>query len=244
MAISATCPAPKEPSDQAFAQWYKTLGKSSLLDVLVTRASSLALIVGSDCPLSTTKGPPLITIFTSPTDCPASRSQARSITQPLQRNTTDTPATPHAGHHFARYEATTDVPAFVARARRRAGTRPRHGNRFERFDAAKLTRVYGVEPNTAFAGMMVERLAATPGGLRDKYTPIFCGVEDGAELAKHGIVPGSLDCVVSMQVLCSVPKPREVARQLYDLLKPGGEILFWEHQRNEDWLGWAVQCKR
>lgn len=137
------------------------------------------------------------------------------------------------------------MPALVARAHGVVlELGPGTGNQFERFDAAKLTHVYGVEPNTAFAGAMAERLAATPGGLRDKYTPIFCGVEDSAELAKHGIVPGSLDCVVSMQVLCSVSKPREVARQLYDLLKPGGEMLFWEHQRNEDWLGWAVQCKR
>jgi hypothetical protein len=42
---------------------------------------------------------------------------------------------------------------------------------------------------------------------------------------------------------CSVPHPEEQARHLYRLLKPGGELLFWEHCRNTDVVTRAVQCE-
>ncbi len=44
------------------------------------------------------------------------------------------------------------------------------------------------------------------------------------------------------QVLCSVAGPRAVAKQLYRLLKPGGELIFFEHHRSADWLACLVQC--
>lgn len=42
---------------------------------------------------------------------------------------------------------------------------------------------------------------------------------------------------------CSVSHPEEQARHLYRLLKPGGELLFWEHCRNSDVVTRAVQCE-
>lgn len=39
----------------------------------------------------------------------------------------------------------------------------------------------------------------------------------------------SFDYVVSTLVLCSVPDLEQTLRQIYDLLKPGGQLLFIEH---------------
>jgi 2-polyprenyl-3-methyl-5-hydroxy-6-metoxy-1,4-benzoquinol methylase len=88
-----------------------------------------------------------------------------------------------------------------------------------------------------------EKIKST--GLEDLYTPLICSVEDAEiELARQGIAPGTVDCILSMQVLCSVKDPAFVVKQLHHLLKPGGELIFWEHQLNEyDAVSRMVQCK-
>ncbi|KAH8785488.1 S-adenosyl-L-methionine-dependent methyltransferase, partial [Diaporthe sp. PMI_573] len=118
---------------------------------------------------------------------------------------------------------------------------PGAGTQLDRFNAARVAHAYGVEPNTAFAPAFNDRLRETALGLDGKYTLVPCSVEDGEALARFGVVEGSIDCVVCMQVLCSVPHPEEQARHLYRLLKPGGELLFWEHCRNTDVVTRAVQ---
>jgi len=148
-----------------------------------------------------------------------------------------------AGHNFAAYEASISVPALVGSAHGRIlELGPGTGNQVGRFDASRVERIYGVEPNEAFAGPLAARVKDTP-ALLGKYTAVFAGVEDAARLAEHGIVEGSIDCVVSMQVLCSVRDPPAVARALYGLLRPGGELIFWEHGRGGDRLTRAVMCK-
>lgn len=52
----------------------------------------------------------------------------------------------------------------------------------------------------------------------------------GAE--KDGAV---FDSIVCTRVLCSVPKPEETVRGLYQLLKPGGKMLICEHVMNPWW---------
>lgn len=78
---------------------------------------------------------------------------------------------------------------------------PGSGNQIERFDASKIDRVYGVEPNTAFTDFFLNRLAGTKLGVDGKYTLVHCGIEESEKLARFGIVEGSVDCVVSMQVM-------------------------------------------
>lgn len=41
--------------------------------------------------------------------------------------------------------------------------------------------------------------------------------------------PGSFDAVVCSLVLCSVDRPDAVLHQLHELLKPGGELRYFEH---------------
>lgn len=42
---------------------------------------------------------------------------------------------------------------------------------------------------------------------------------------------------------CSLPRLEEQIRHMYRLLKPGGELIFWEHCRNPDPVTRVVQCK-
>lgn len=150
----------------------------------------------------------------------------------------------YPGPNFAQYEASAGVPSLVAAARGvvldvGAGS----GNQLPHFTASSITHIYGIEPNAAFAGPLRERVAAA--GLEDKYTTIIAGVEDAeAELRAAGVERGGVDTVLCVQVLCSLDEPVAVVRALHEMLRPGGELVFWEHQANErDWLTRQVQGK-
>lgn len=120
---------------------------------------------------------------------------------------TNKPKKTHTAHNFAAYEATTAVPSLVASAHGVVlELGPGAGTQLGYFTASRVEHVYGVEPNTAFAPGFAARLAETSLGQDAKYTLVPCGVEDGDALARHGVVEGSLDCVVSMQVLVSYPR--------------------------------------
>lgn len=110
--------------------------------------------------------------------------------------------------NFAAYESTTAVPSLVASAHGVVlDLGPGTGIQLDRFDAARVAHVYGVEPNTAFAPGFADRLRETQLGTDGKYTLIPCGIEDDETLAKWGVVEGSVDCVVCMQVLVSFQSP-------------------------------------
>ncbi|UNI13559.1 hypothetical protein JDV02_000290 [Purpureocillium takamizusanense] len=145
-------------------------------------------------------------------------------------------------HHFIEIESTrTPVPQLVPQA---SGLvlelGPGMGNQLRRFDKSKLTRVVGVESNAHFAPDIL--LEVKERGLEDVYELLTGSVDDRGALERRGIVAGSVDTVLSIQVLCSVPDPEATMRELYGLLKPGGRLIFWEHHRSSDWLTVAMQC--
>ncbi|KND87887.1 Methyltransferase-like protein 7B [Tolypocladium ophioglossoides CBS 100239] len=144
---------------------------------------------------------------------------------------------------FIRFEQDwTTVPKLVSEA---SGVvlelGPGLGNQLRRFDKTSVTRIIGVESNAHFSPDIQRQIQEQ--GLDHIYELLMCGVEDGSALERHGIVADSLDTVLSIQVLCSVPDPEATVKELYRLLKPGGKLIFWEHHRNSDWLTAAVQCK-
>lgn len=121
----------------------------------------------------------------------------------------------------------------------------RHLPSEERRDTArtKITRVYGVEPNTAHHPAL--RRAVVKAGLEDIYEIVPVGIEDlcassfkegAAEKKKKwdgNIEPESVDCIVSILCLCSIPDPERHIRELYGLLRPGGRWYAYEHVRIE-----------
>lgn len=82
-------------------------------------------------------------------------------------------------------------------------------------------------------------------GLSDIYTIVGCGAQDTAELRRSGIAPGSVDTILTIKVLCSVPTSglERTLESLYDLLVPGGQWLVFEHVKNKrSWLTKTFQC--
>lgn len=137
------------------------------------------------------------------------------------------------GHNFLGYEDSVGVPDLVASAHGvvldlGAGS----GNQLYRLKADKLEHVYGIEYNEALIPALHEKIEKT--GLGGKYTPVVADVQNmEAELSKLGVEPGTVDCILSIQLLCSVPDQKKAIAQWHRMLKPGGQLIFWEHQENE-----------
>jgi SAM-dependent methyltransferase len=104
---------------------------------------------------------------------------------------------------------------------------PGPGNQIHRYDTSRVEHIYGVEPNGYFKDDIDANVHKH--GLRDKYTLISCGIEDSDILREEGIREGSLDSVLCIQVLCAVKNPKNVMKEVWKLLKPGGKFIFWEH---------------
>ena len=144
---------------------------------------------------------------------------------------------------IAEGELETDLPDLVGQA---YGTvlevGPGSGNQLPRYSLAKIDRIYGIEPNLDLRDALWETVEKN--GLQNIYTIVPCGLQDLRKLSFYGyhdIVPGTIDTVTCFQVLCSVPKPAEMAQELYRLLKPGGQMIIYEHIKSEDYLTRLVQ---
>ena len=114
---------------------------------------------------------------------------------------------------------------------------PGSGNQLSRYNKSAITKIYGVEPNRDLHAALRQTIKDT--GLSDIYEIVPCGVEDFDKLREYGVLEGSIDTLMSVQVLCSVPRPEVMVKAMYRLLKPGGQMIVFEHVKSEDWLsGW------
>ncbi|KAI0967359.1 S-adenosyl-L-methionine-dependent methyltransferase [Xylaria arbuscula] len=119
------------------------------------------------------------------------------------------------------------------------GSDEQKGQLVKRADTArtKITHVYGVEPNASHHAAL--RRAVSAAGLEDIYEVVPVGIEDlssvspanGRKKWDGSIEPESVDCIVSVLCLCSIPDPKRHIRELYELLRPGGRWYIYEHVR-------------
>jgi SAM-dependent methyltransferase len=135
---------------------------------------------------------------------------------------------------FARYleRRERERPDLVARELRRRLLAGLHGQvleigcgdgrSFEHYPL-RVTRLVAVEPDPTARAAAAERARAAA-------VPIDV-VEGMAEALPAE--DASLDAVVSMGVLCTVPDPAAALAEARRVLGPDGELRFWEHVRSE-----------
>lgn len=92
-----------------------------------------------------------------------------------------------------------------------------------------IRKIYGVEPNSISAKALQRKVRDV--GLEKTYEVLPVGIEDLQKEAN--IQPGSVDAIVTVQCLCSIPEPEKNARLLYEYLKPGGRWYVYEHVQAE-----------
>ncbi|KAM3469155.1 hypothetical protein MY8738_010164 [Beauveria namnaoensis] len=95
--------------------------------------------------------------------------------------------------------------------------------------ARGITKIYGIEPNAQSAAVLSQRVRKF--GLSEVYEVVPVGIESVTDpSAWNGkIKPGSVDCIVCIRCMCSIPEPEKNIALLYRLLKPGGRWYVFEH---------------
>jgi len=108
------------------------------------------------------------------------------------------------------------------------------GVNFEYYDAARVSKVHALEPN--------------PGTLRLAERQRRCTSVEVEFLSFPGeripLPDGTVDTVVSTFTLCTIPGVGEALREAARVLKPGGQLIFFEHGRCPDarlrrWQVWT-----
>ena len=118
---------------------------------------------------------------------------------------------------------------------------PGCGTQIPRFTKSKVTKIYGAEPILALHPALRDK--AVQARIEDKYEVIPCAADDIKGLKSYGIVENSMDTILSAQVLCSVTDVHQTAKGLYKLLKPGGELILFEHMKSPDRVTRVMQSK-
>src|SRR5262245_61206800 len=98
------------------------------------------------------------------------------------------------------------------------------------YDPAKVSRLIGIEPDSAMLGIASKRLA-------DFRMPIEL-IEGRAEALP--LSDGSVDTAVVTYALCTIPDAVPALREMRRILKPDGRLLFIEHERSIE--PWRRRC--
>jgi SAM-dependent methyltransferase len=99
-----------------------------------------------------------------------------------------------------------------------------------------LTQIYGVEPNVKLHASLSKRVREA--GLEGVYEILPVGIQSlphatvkDTQYKTRTIEKGSVDCIVSLLCLCSIPDPEANIAELYSYLKKGGRWYVFEHVR-------------
>ena len=123
---------------------------------------------------------------------------------------------------------------------------PGSGDQMFHFNKDRVDKIYAAEPNTFLHGPLMAK--AKENGLGSRYVPLRAGVEASEllpALKRVRLLPesttslppnGVFDSIVAVRSMCSATHSQswETASTLWWLLKPGGELLFFEHLKNDD----------
>ncbi|OAQ99181.1 hypothetical protein LLEC1_01744 [Akanthomyces lecanii] len=134
---------------------------------------------------------------------------------------------------FIEYESTTVVPSLVKQSKGKIlELGPGPGNQIHRFDPQLVEFIHAIDPNPHFKDDIAKKLQNSK--LQSRYKFLACAVEDSDTLRAEGVTEGSMDTILSIQVMCAVNDPRPIMKEIWKLLKPGGQFIFWEHGRSKD----------
>jgi SAM-dependent methyltransferase len=98
-----------------------------------------------------------------------------------------------------------------------------------------ITKVYGVEPNTEVHTGLRQRVVAA--GLDGVYEILPVGIENISK--ETAVEKGTVDAIVSLLCLCSIPEPEKNIKELHSYLKPGGRWYLYEHVKATGY--WHIQ---
>lgn len=116
---------------------------------------------------------------------------------------------------------------------------PGSGNQLARYDLSKICKIYGIEPNVDLHKAL--RASIKKAKLDDIYVILSQSAEESLE--RYGVAPNSVDTILSINVLCSVPDPVMTVRRLYQYVKPGGKMIVYEHVQSNDFIARIVQSE-
>jgi ubiquinone/menaquinone biosynthesis C-methylase UbiE len=104
------------------------------------------------------------------------------------------------------------------------------GNNFAHYPTT-VVHVVAVEPETNLRAMANDAARAAPHTVQ-----VIAAVAEQLPLAT-----GSMDSAVAAGVLCSVPDPERTLAELRRVLRPGGQLRFYEHVIANHRAGAAIQ---
>ncbi|EGN97407.1 hypothetical protein SERLA73DRAFT_184103 [Serpula lacrymans var. lacrymans S7.3] len=117
-----------------------------------------------------------------------------------------------------------------------------HGHTINYLQRDKVTRYVAVEPNRHMHGKIKE--VAEKAGYSESAGSLIvlaCGAEDTTAIMSALGERHTVDTLISVMTLCSVPDPQKTIKGLVeDVLRPGGQMLFYEHvlSRRRDVAWW------
>jgi SAM-dependent methyltransferase len=107
-----------------------------------------------------------------------------------------------------------------------------------RDSGAVFQKIYGVEPSRDAHEQLSKSIREA--GLEDLYEILPVGVDalesvkvKGDHYKDERIEKGTVDCIVSVLCLCSIPEPEQNIAKLYQYLKKGGRWYVFEHVKTQ-----------